>query len=54
MYRSRFTFRCLAQLIELVCALNETAILSRLMMLYLDKITVLAGFRPSFGIPKRI
>jgi len=54
MYRNRFTFRCLAQLIELVRALNEMSILSRLMMLHLDKITVLAGFRPSSGIPKRM
>ena len=49
MHRDRFTFRCLAQLIESVGALSEMFILSRS-----DKITVFPGFRPSSGIPKRM
>ena len=44
MYRNRFTFRCLAQVNESTCALNEMSILSRLMTLHLDKTTVLPDF----------
>jgi len=44
MYRNHFTFRCLAQVTGFVCALDEMAILSRLMTLGLDKITVLPDF----------
>jgi hypothetical protein len=44
MYHNRYTFRCLAQLIEFVCALNEMSVLSRSDDVTLRAVTVLQDF----------
>jgi hypothetical protein len=44
MYYNRYTFRCLAQLIEFVCAFNEMPILSRSDDVTFRQVAVLQDF----------